>query len=397
MVATTLSYTDTRYKASAELGYGGVVRVSAGGYYGTGVLLLDGRAVLTAAHLLQGYTSAKVSFETTVGSSSLTSSNFTLHPRYDNINLNNDLALIWLPQAAPVAAVRHDLYRESDEVGQAFQLIGYGVPGTGSTGIDASYTGSPMRLRAINRFEAEIDALDAAIGLSWQPLAGSQLLADFDSGQVTNDAFGQLLGLRDMGFGLSEGSITTGDSGGPAFIGTQVAGIASYITTVSRGLAHPDIDTTFNSSFGELASWQRVSYYQQWIDQSQRAQYRDAPTRPEEVKTSLAEGNIGTQLTYFLLQFTGVRSDPQQWLSVDYVTRDGTAVAGEDYLAVSGTLVLYPGENQAVIAVEIIGDSRREPDEVFYLDVFNPIGGSFGEGVVKLSAMRTLLNDDLFA
>ncbi len=41
-----------------------------------------------------------------------------------------------------------------------------------------------------------------------------------------------------------------------------------------------------------------------------------------------------------------------------------------------------------------MGDTVPEPNETFYLDVFNPVGGSFGEGVVKLTAVRTILYDD---
>jgi hypothetical protein len=79
---------------------------------------------------------------------------------------------------------------------------------------------------------------------------------------------------------------------------------------------------------------------------------------------------------------------------VDYATRDGSATAGLDYVATSGRLVLYRNETQAVIPVEIIGDRIAEPDEVFYLDVFNPIGGSFGPGVTQLVGMRTIVDDD---
>ena len=95
-----------------------------------------------------------------------------------------------------------------------------------------------------------------------------------------------------------------------------------------------------------------------------------------------------------IFQFTGTRPDASQWLSVDYTTRNGTAQAGSDYLATSGKLVLYPGESQAVIDVEILGDTLPEPDETFYLDVNNPVGGSFGLGIVQLTAMRTIANDD---
>jgi hypothetical protein len=94
------------------------------------------------------------------------------------------------------------------------------------------------------------------------------------------------------------------------------------------------------------------------------------------------------------VQFTGVRASPEQWLSVDFATRDGTAKAGQDYLASRGKLILYPGEDQAVIPVEILGDRVAEPDEVFYLDVSNPVGGHFGVGQTVLTGMRTILNDD---
>jgi hypothetical protein len=194
--------------------------------------------------------------------------------------------------------------------------------------------------------------------------------------------------------GASEGLISPGDSGGPAFISGLLAGVASYTSSLSFGGVNPDSDSSSNSSFGEVAAWQRVSNVQQWIDQSIRANYADAPTKPADVKTSVTEENTSTHFAYFLVQFTGVRSNPNQILSVDYATRNGTATAGSDYLAVSGKLNLYPDENQAVIPVEIIGDVTPEPNETFYLDVFNPVGGSFGGDLIKLTAVRTLVDDD---
>ena len=47
-----------------------------------------------------------------------------------------------------------------------------------------------------------------------------------------------------------------------------------------------------------------------------------------------------------------------------------------------------------MIAVEVLGDTRPEPPEDFYLDVFNPVGRSFGEGGVQLTAVRTIVDDD---
>jgi secreted trypsin-like serine protease len=398
MVTTTTHTTDSRYRTNPGDGYDGVVRVSFGGYYGTGSLLFDGRAVLTAAHLFEGLSgSASVTFETRSGTQTLNVSKTLVHAAYDKTENNNDLALVWLTGTAPISANRYDIYRNKDEIGQSFTLSGYGKTGTGSAGA-ASSSASPTRLKAENKFDADASTLKSYLGsgMAWTPLAGSQLIADFDDGTSTRDALGQLIFNTDTGRSLDEGLIAQGDSGGPAFISGLLAGVASYTASLSRGSINPDIDASSNSSFGEIAAWQRVSIYQQWIDQSLRANYTNAPTKPEEVRKDVAEGHSGTSFTYFLLQFTGVRSDANQIISVDYSTRNGTAMAGSDYIAVSGRLNLYPGENQAVIPVEIIGDTAPEPNETFYLDVFNPVGGSFGGGVVKLTAVRTILYDDGF-
>lgn len=397
MVTTVSSYTDTRNRALAGEGYDGVVRIAVNGSYGSGVLLYDGRAVLTVAHLFaHGSTGTTVRFDTTAGEQTLAAASVSVHASYDAVNNNNDLALVWLSGTVPQTANRYDLYRSSNEAGQAFTLAGYGMPGTGTAGEDGSYSGGPLRLKAGNQFDADAISLKTWLGtgMGWTPAAGTQLVADFDNGTAAQDALGQLIYSSGLGLGQSEGLNSRGDSGGPAFINGQLAGIASYTASLARGSQHPDIDSVSNSSYGEIGFWQRVSHYQQWIDQSLRAHYTNAPTRPEEVQRSVTEGAAGTVQAYFLLQFTGVRSDPSQWLSVDYTTRDGTAVAGADYIAASGRLVLYPGENQAVIPVEILGDTVAEPDETFYLEVTNPVGGSFGAGVVKLTAVRTIVNDD---
>jgi hypothetical protein len=398
MVSTVTSYTDIRNRALTGEGLDGVVRVVVDGYYGTGVLLYDGHAVLTAAHLFTHSTMAtNIAFETVAGNSTVSASAVILHPAFNTTDDNNDLAIVWLASSATLVAQRYNLYRGSDEVGQTFNFAGYGQPGTGATGEMSSYSGKPLRQKASNQFDADIGTVKQTLGsvLSWTPAAGTQLVADFDNGNSTNDAFGRLIGAQGNGLGAIEGLLSPGDSGGPAFIHGAVAGIASYTASLSMGSVHPDVDAVVsNSSFGEIAAWQRVSYYQQWIDQSLRSHYPNAPSSPGAVQKAVVEGNGGTSYAYFLLQFTGVRSDPSQLLSVDYATRDGTATAAQDYIATQGTLVLYPGESQAVIAVEIVGDTTPESDETMYLDVTHPVGGSFGDGVVTLTAVRTIVNDD---
>lgn len=390
---------DSRYLAGTGAGYDGVVLVSANGYYGTGSLLYNGRAVLTAAHLFKNnFTSATVQFQTSQGNQAVAASKVSIHPNYDSGNGNNDLALVWLADPAPMSANRYGLYRDSDELGSTMTLVGYGNRGNGSTGDTIDNTNA-TRIVAYNQADIDAATLKQKLGsvMGWTPSVSTQLMADFDNGMDTNDALARLLGKTGLGLGLNEGSIAPGDSGGPAFIKGMLAGVASYTASLSTYNVHPDIDSQSNSSFGEVAAWQRVSYYQQWVDQTLRSQLPQAPTKPEAVQKEIIEGDAGITYAYFLLQFTGMRSQTDQWLSVEYTTRDGTAISGQDYISQQGKLVLYPGENQAVIAVEVVGDREREANETFYVDIYNPVGGSFGDGVVKLSAMRTIIDDDILS
>jgi hypothetical protein len=54
-------------------------------------------------------------------------------------------------------------------------------------------------------------------------------------------------------------------------------------------------------------------------------------------------------------------------VTVDYATRDGTATAGSDYTAITGTLTFLPGETSKSLAIPITGDSADEVDETLQL------------------------------
>jgi hypothetical protein len=397
MVSTVTSYTDSRNKAVTGQGNDGVVMVSTGGgYYGTGVLLYGGQAILTAAHLFnKGTANTSVTFETTAGKQTLSASKVSVLSNYDSTNLNNDLAIVWLNGHAPVGADRYDLYRDSNEIGQTMTMVGYGVPGTGAAGVSTNYSAAPIRQIAYNTFDADAAALKAKMGgyIAWNPKAGTQLLADFDDGTTSHDALGRLLGNNNVGLGQKEGIISSGDSGGPAFINGKIAGIASSINTMYLNGAHPDVDNSLNSSYGEIGAWQRVSAYQEILDKAIRASYTDAPTKLSEVKQNVLEGSSGATNAYFLVEYTGTRSDPNQVISLNYATRNGTAKAGEDYLATKGTLNFYAGETQAVVAVEVLGDYKFEANETFYMDFSTP--GANGQEQIIMSGMRTIINDDI--
>ena len=59
-------------------------------------------------------------------------------------------------------------------------------------------------------------------------------------------------------------------------------------------------------------------------------------------------------------------------VQVDYATSDGTAHAGSDYRAASGTLTFRPGETAKTISVPVLEDSHNEGYESMTLTLSNP-------------------------
>ena len=397
MVTTVTSYTEARNRALIGGGYDGVVRVVAGSFYGSGVLLYNGQVVLTAAHLFASESTAtSVLFETNSGTQTVPSKKVLINPDYNRTSSTHDLALVWLSGAAPISAERYELYRSNDEINKTFTMVGYGRPGSGNTGDLSSPPNPPLRLLAKNQFDSDISSLLPFFSSTpaWAAISNKQLVADFDNGASAHDALGLLALRTGLGLGLDEGLIAPGDSGGPAFIGNKIAGIATYTADLESTFHHPDIDKISNSSFGELGVWERVSAHQQWIDQNLRAQATNAPKTLAAVQKTVVEGNSGTTFAYFWIQLSGPALKDRAVLSVDYKTRDGTAKAGQDYIAVQGRLNLYSTEDHAVVAVEILGDYLPEPSETFELEISNPLGAAFQNGQVVLTAIRTILNDD---
>ena len=77
-------------------------------------------------------------------------------------------------------------------------------------------------------------------------------------------------------------------------------------------------------------------------------------------------------------------------VTVDYVTRDGTAKAGEDYTQTRGTLTFAVGETQKTVSVPILDDSHDEGEETFTLKLLNPKGAWIADD----EATGTIVNSD---
>jgi hypothetical protein len=79
--------------------------------------------------------------------------------------------------------------------------------------------------------------------------------------------------------------------------------------------------------------------------------------------------------------FTVTLSAPStQSITVAYATGDGTATAGSDYQAVSGTLTFAPGETSKTLSVLVTGDRSGEPTENFLVNLSGPTNATIADG-----------------
>ena len=69
----------------------------------------------------------------------------------------------------------------------------------------------------------------------------------------------------------------------------------------------------------------------------------------------------------------------------------GRAPSGQDYVAKTGTLTFAPGETTKTISIDVKGDTKKETDETFYLDLF---GNSSNSLFAKNRGLGAILNDD---
>ena len=77
-------------------------------------------------------------------------------------------------------------------------------------------------------------------------------------------------------------------------------------------------------------------------------------------------------------------------VTVQYATADGTATAGADYTAVSGTLTFRAGTTTATIEVSILDDGTGEEPETFTVTLRNATGATLSDA----AATGTIADDD---
>lgn len=99
----------------------------------------------------------------------------------------------------------------------------------------------------------------------------------------------------------------------------------------------------------------------------------DAPKEENVIRVCFDPGHytVMENVGEFMATVRREGGDSSQIVQVDYRTEDGSANAGSDYIAVSGTLTFGPGETTKQFGIVVIDDDVFEEDEHFYIRLNN--------------------------
>jgi probable HAF family extracellular repeat protein len=102
---------------------------------------------------------------------------------------------------------------------------------------------------------------------------------------------------------------------------------------------------------------------------------------------SVLEGNNGTTAATFTVSLSEATTGT---VLVNFMAANGSAIAGDDYNFVSGTLKFNPGETAKTITVAVKGDKKRESDETFRIN----LSGADGATILDSQGSGIIRNDD---
>lgn len=108
-----------------------------------------------------------------------------------------------------------------------------------------------------------------------------------------------------------------------------------------------------------------------------------------DISITSVEGEEGNDETTFKF-VVQLSEGTDEKVSVDFRTKEITAIAGEDFEGKEGTLEFLTGETEKNIEIKILGDEEFEEDEKFELILSNAVNGE----LINESVEATIINDD---
>ena len=102
---------------------------------------------------------------------------------------------------------------------------------------------------------------------------------------------------------------------------------------------------------------------------------------------SVTEGNAGTTTATFTVTLSAASG---RAVTFNWATAAGSATAGTDYVAASGSRTIAAGATTATVGITVNGDLADELDETFGITLSSPGNATIGDG----SGLATISDDD---
>lgn len=255
-------------------------------------------------------------------------------------------------------------------------LPGSGLPGSG--GGQPLQSPAPWVALALARRLGRTEARTLAVSQPTVPAAAATtgkttpITWAWGTNQVL--AFNPSTDRLDFGW-MGPGAFDVAETGGATRI--EVVGNNQSYTLQNVPLSQLDMTNIIAKESATVTKWQGLLAGAQTV------------TDPSVsiADTTVAEGNSGSSSASFTVTLSGPAAKP---VTVGYTTVDGSARAGEDYTATSGTVSFAPGVTSAKVDVVVLADTVVEPTETFTVELANPAGASLGAA----TATATITNDD---
>ncbi|MFM8435470.1 MAG: Calx-beta domain-containing protein [Planctomycetia bacterium] len=114
-----------------------------------------------------------------------------------------------------------------------------------------------------------------------------------------------------------------------------------------------------------------------------------APPTLSIASAATTEGNAGRKLLAFTVSLSATASQP---VSFRWTTGNGTALAGRDFVAGSGTLTIPAGQRTATVGVWVLSDRMREADEQFFVTLSTAVNATLSPTATRATGI--IVNDD---
>ncbi len=274
-------------------------------------------------------------------------------------------AAVTIPAGQASAAVRVELPPESLEnvgrvvitLGALPQEVNAGMGGAPIVTLDRELLLPEVRIAAGG---AVTEGGNAVFTVSADPAPDTQLTVQLDVADAPDSDF-----------------LASGDEGA-ATVTIPASGSATFtLATVDDEADEPDGVVTVTVSAGEG--------YRPGSPASASATVREDDAAAVEVAVGDASAVEGPGATLdFSVTMSPAASAP---VTVDWATRDGTATAGADYVADSGTLTFAAGETEQTISVAVLEDDIDEGRETMVLRLS---GGSAGARLTDPEGQGTI-------